>query len=299
MLIINQKKMEKPKMKKRINLKYSITIIIASIILFNSCYSINENRIAKEKEIISNSEKLEEQYTVELNNEQENIVAKVVGKKTPKREVRVKYLIDRSASFKENPSCVEKWNVLCIFPLFLEAPTLIWRTWNSEVTEIETETLSDKTSVFSVDDFNLNICGKKYIIGNGKSIIPSDSCKEESNKIQLIGSKGEIIEPTLFAPDLPSLIQKIKIEKEEAKREKELYSRPHHWLYCSTTGYSNVHPSVTREFLKSFKLTAYEDSKQCEDAAWGKNQIAMQMGIGCVCKYMSIDKSQAEKLNNR
>ncbi|TGM65849.1 hypothetical protein EHQ94_02085 [Leptospira meyeri] len=284
--------------KEQKKIKY-YTIIILIALYINSCYSITETKIPKEREAIPNSEVFTNQYSIELNNDLENVLVSVKGNKILTKKVKAKYIIDRSSKFKDNPSCVEVYNIFCIFPLFLEIPTLIWRTWNSEITEIETETASEKGQIISVDDLKINICGKKYPINNGKLMIQSDSCKDKLEDPHLIDSNGKIIVPTTITPDLISVYEKIQSDKEEAKREKELYSRPHYWLYCSTTGYSSMHPAVTNQFLQSMKLIAYDESLQCENAAWAKNQMAMQMGIGCICKFMKIDKSQADKLNNR
>lgn len=286
-------------MKRIFKLVNYVALLLLTTIFLNSCYSVSENRIVKGKEIIPDSETTIDDYTIALSSESDNLIAFVVGKKIHKREILVNYLIDRSAKIKENPSCVEKWNILCIFPLFLEVPTLIWRTWNTEITVKEMETVPEKIQFISVDDLKINICGKNYTLSNGKSIIPSDSCKNNLNKPQLISLNGKTIETVSIDPDLASVYENIQLEKDVARREKELYSRSHYWLYCSDTGYSSVSPSVTREFLRKFKLVAFDESSKCEDSAWTKNQMASQMGIGCICKYMTIDKNQADKLNER
>jgi hypothetical protein len=83
------------------------------------------------------------------------------------------------------------------------------------------------------------------------------------------------------------------------KMEKELYSKPHHWLYCGVAGRSNMPPSVVLGMLKKFKLESYDSSAQCEDVVFFKNQISMQMGIGCICQFIEISRQKAEELNNR
>lgn len=80
------------------------------------------------------------------------------------------------------------------------------------------------------------------------------------------------------------------------KRGKELYSKPHHWLYCGATGYSNMPPSVTQEMLKQFKLEVFDENGKCEDTAFLKNQMGQQMGIGCTCKFQKVDRQKAESL---
>ncbi|TGK94058.1 hypothetical protein EHQ30_11090 [Leptospira brenneri] len=286
-------------MKKEQKLIKYYTVIFLISVYINSCYSITETKIPKDREIIPNSDTFKNEYSIELSNDSENVIAYVKGKRILTKKVKVNYLIDRSSKIKENPSCVEVYNIFCIFPLFIEAPTLIWRTWNSEITEVETESDSEKGQNLVVNDLKIDICGKKYPITNGKTIIQSENCKNKLEDPQLIEPNGKIIEALTINPNLITVFEKIQSDKEEAKKEKELYSRPHYWLYCSTTGYSSMPPSVTNQFLESMKLVAYEESSQCENAAWTKNQFAMQMGIGCICKYMSIDKKQADKLNNR
>lgn len=98
-------------------------------------------------------------------------------------------------------------------------------------------------------------------------------------------------------------IQAAAAEKEalaaKEKREKELYTKPHHWLYCAVAGRSNMPPSVAQGMLKRFKLESYDSSAKCEDAAFFKNQLAMQMGIGCICQFIKISRQKAEAFDRR
>lgn len=86
---------------------------------------------------------------------------------------------------------------------------------------------------------------------------------------------------------------------EKARKEKELYSKAHHWLFCAPTGYSNLPPSITQEMLSQFKLEAFDSKDECDNTAFFKNRLAMQMGIGCICKYITISRKKAEALNGR
>ncbi len=81
------------------------------------------------------------------------------------------------------------------------------------------------------------------------------------------------------------------------KREKELYSKPHYWLVCASTGYSsNFPPSLAQAMLKKFKLEAFDDESRCADTAWSKNQMANQMGIECGCQFMTLNRQKAEAI---
>ncbi|HPM11452.1 MAG TPA: hypothetical protein PK941_13530 [Paludibacter sp.] len=141
------------------------------------------------------------------------------------------------------------------------------------VIEIKDATITDYKYVFS----------DKWCVDTSKT-----AANERDKKIEQEKAKAK----ELGYPSVEAYNEAVAKAAEE-KRKRELYSKPHHWLICESTGYSQVPPSLTQAMLKKFKLEAFDDGGKCADTAWYKNQMANQMGILCSCVYMKLDRKKA------
>jgi hypothetical protein len=83
--------------------------------------------------------------------------------------------------------------------------------------------------------------------------------------------------------------QEIKTLRE--KEEKELYAKPHYWMTCTATGYSQMPPSIVQSMLeKNFSPKAFDSESVCADNASYLTQVGSQPGIQCKCKYMKLNR---------
>ncbi len=83
--------------------------------------------------------------------------------------------------------------------------------------------------------------------------------------------------------------QELKATRE--KEEKELYSKPHHWVTCIATGYSQMPPSIVQSMLeKNFPPKAFDSENVCADNASYLTQVGSQFGIQCKCKYLKMNR---------
>ena len=138
------------------------------------------------------------------------------------------------------------------------------------------------TNLYVIEIKDATITDYKYVF--------SDKWGIDASKAQQEQEKAKAKE--LGYPSVEAYNKAVNKAAEE-KRERELYSKPHHWLICESTGYSQVPPSLTQAMLKKFKLEAFDDGGKCADTAWYKNQMANQMGILCSCVYMKLDRKKA------
>jgi len=139
--------------------------------------------------------------------------------------------------------------------------------------------LGSKTELYVIEINDATITDFKYVFADKNRI---DALKTAANE----RDKEEAKAKGLGYPSVEAY--------NKAIREKELYSKPHHWLICEATGYSQVPPSVTQAMLKKFKLEAFDEQSKCADTAWYKNQMANQMGIMCGCVYLKLDRNKAK-----
>lgn len=92
--------------------------------------------------------------------------------------------------------------------------------------------------------------------------------------------------------------EKRKIEVEKERKKAELFSKPHYWLICGKSPYSQVLPSITSGALREFKPKAFEakDLTRCGNEAEVKNMIAANFGIACICtdKQVKLSREKIE-----
>lgn len=106
----------------------------------------------------------------------------------------------------------------------------------------------------------------------------------------LITAQKEIDEKRINQARIQQEIHDREARVAQEKREKELYSKPHYWLYCGKRPRSQVLPSITSAALRDFKPKAFEkkDSGKCDDEAHIKNMVAANFGIACICTDKEI-----------
>jgi hypothetical protein len=93
--------------------------------------------------------------------------------------------------------------------------------------------------------------------------------------------------------------EKKKKEIENEKKVAELFSKPHYWLICGKSPYSQALPSMTIAALRNFKPKAFDkkDSGKCADEAAIQNMVAQNFGIACICtdKEVKLNREKIEK----
>ncbi|EPG64663.1 hypothetical protein [Leptospira wolffii] len=276
-------------------IRISIPVLVFGFLV--GCYTVAEKRIVESKEIIPGPDITQISYDIALSTGSGTIIAYVSGKSSASRSVRITYRNHRTIHMDDIGirRCAATLGIGCL----LEAPTLIFRAWDTELIKTEQESVPGGEKPVLVDDLKLELCGQRLSLKAGKAIVQVNVCENHTEPPQLLTSTGTLVASVSVTPNLASVISKIQLDRTTIEREKELYTKPHHWLYCGPTENSNVPPSVTQEALKQFKLEAFDESIKCADTAWLKNRIAGQMGIGCICKYIQIDRKKAEVMNGR
>lgn len=83
--------------------------------------------------------------------------------------------------------------------------------------------------------------------------------------------------------------EKLKVTRE--KEEKELYTKPHHWMTCVAGGYTQIPPSIVKSMLNdNFSPKAFDSESVCADKAFYFTQVGSQFGIQCTCKYVRLNR---------
>ncbi|MCT8335868.1 hypothetical protein NUH30_19430 [Leptospira sp. 85282-16] len=131
--------------------------------------------------------------------------------------------------------------------------------------------------------------------------------KKHCNQLEIIGSIYDdccnfydLYEKATFEwNDINSKLNSRKSAITFEKLNENLYSKPQYWLYCDVTNTGNVSPSVSKNLLKEFPLTAFESQNKCEEKAYIQNQITMQFGVACICQYILIKKEKFDLINSR
>ena len=83
--------------------------------------------------------------------------------------------------------------------------------------------------------------------------------------------------------------EKLKAARE--KEEKELYTKPHHWVTCVASGYTQMPPSIVQSILETnFPPKAFDSENACADNASYLTQVGSQFGIKCKCKYVKLSR---------
>jgi hypothetical protein len=118
--------------------------------------------------------------------------------------------------------------------------------------------------------------GKMYRCENFKAVIAAQKEIDEQKEQELKVAKEK---------------EQEELKAAREKEEEELYSKPHHWVTCVATGYSQMPPSMVQSMLeKNFSPKAFDSEKECTDKAWYFSQVGSNFGIQCKCKYLKLNR---------
>lgn len=164
--------------------------------------------------------------------------------------------------------------------------------------EVESSGGADRLVKGTADEVSINA---QNDIANQAGLLGANTVffrKSGNNNFIGYAYQCESIEKLLALQNTIDEEEKRKIEVERERKKAELFSKPHYWLICGKSPYSQVLPSITNGTLREFKPKAFEakDLNRCGNEAEVKNMIAANFGIACICtdKQVKLNREKIE-----
>lgn len=200
-------------MKSKKNLKQKFIFIY--LLLTIDCYSIREELIPEKKVILPNSETSSVDYEISLIPDTKGIKVQVLQKFSFSQSSEITYKIHRSVYMDEIGvrRCAASFGIGCI----LEAPTLIFRAWDTETTKTESENLPNKEKTILANNLYLNVCGNNYPIKDGKTEIEFANCINEPFTPELFDNNRSKVQNVKINQNFTTVLTQAKLLAEENK----------------------------------------------------------------------------------
>ncbi|MCG6150361.1 hypothetical protein LFX15_18845 [Leptospira levettii] len=195
------------------NKNFKISLILLLLI---NCYSIREELIPEKKVLIPNSETSNVNYEISFVADAKGIKAQVLQKMTFTQSSEITYKNHRTVYMDEMGirRCAASFGIGCI----LEAPTLIYRAWDTETTKIESEPLPEKEKITLANNLYLKVCGNNYPIRDGNTEIKLDNCINEPFTPELFDNNQTKIQYAKINQNFASVLSQAKLLAAENKK---------------------------------------------------------------------------------